>query len=252
MNPEPSVEQGAPRQGSGEMFDQIAERYDLLNRIMSLGIDRSWRDRAVARLAEVLGEGSARALDVATGTGDLAFLLARAYPQADVIGFDPSSGMLEVAKQKLVKAEADAAGLAERVRFVQGDAQSMPFADGSFDAVTIAFGIRNVPDRPKGLSEMARVLRPGGLLAVLELSEPKGGVMGSLARIHVHHVIPFVGSLLSGKKEYRYLQRSIQAFPPAEAFAEVIAGQGFEVCDVIALTFGTAHLYVARKVGGAS
>ncbi len=252
MNAEQATESSAPRQGSGEMFDQIAERYDLLNRIMSLGIDRSWRDRTVERLREVLGEGPARALDVATGTGDLAFLLARAYPNAQVVGFDPSAGMLGVAKQKLAKAEATQPDLSARVQFQQGDAQALPFAAASFDEATIAFGIRNVPDRPLGIREMARVLRPGGLLAVLELSEPKGGVMGSLAKIHVHHVIPFVGSLLSGKKEYRYLQRSIQAFPPAEVFAGVIAEQGLEVCDVIALTFGTAHLYVARKVGGAS
>lgn len=234
--------EAAPRQGSGEMFDQIAERYDLLNRIMSLGIDRSWRDRAVERLRAVLGEGPSRVLDVATGTGDLALLLADTYPTASVVGLDPSSGMLDVALQKLGRTSHGG-----RVRFEVGDAQAMPFESGSFDAATIAFGIRNVPDRARGVAEMARVLRPGGLLAILELSEPKGGLMGGLARIHVHHVIPFVGALLSGKKEYRYLQRSIAAFPPAEEFAALIAAQGLEVLEVVPLTFGTAHLYVARK-----
>jgi demethylmenaquinone methyltransferase/2-methoxy-6-polyprenyl-1,4-benzoquinol methylase len=228
------------------MFDQIAERYDLLNRIMSLGIDRRWRDRAVAQLAPLVDERAAstplRVLDVATGTGDVAFAIADVYATAEIVGIDPSTGMLGVAGQKRERSRHG-----DRVRFTTGSAEALPFEDGAFDGVTISFGIRNVPDRALGVREMGRVLRPGGRLVVLELSEPRGGVFGSLAKFHVHHFVPFVGALLSGKKEYRYLQRSIAAFPPADEFAKLIADQGFDVLSVTPLTFGTAHLYVAER-----
>ena len=130
---------------------------------------------------------------------------------------------------------------------VAGDAQRLPFPDASFDAVSIAFGIRNVPDRPRALAEMARVLVPGGLLAVLELTEPAGGLLGRLARLHVHVFVPVLGSLLSGAREYRYLQESIAAFPPPDAFAETIRGAGLEVEAVRPQTFGVCHLYVSRQ-----
>jgi demethylmenaquinone methyltransferase/2-methoxy-6-polyprenyl-1,4-benzoquinol methylase len=240
-----STENQEARQGSGEMFDQIAERYDLLNRLMSLGIDRGWRERTVGKMQEVATSGSPRLLDVATGTGDLALAMAKAYPLATVVGLDPSKGMLSVAEQKRQKASGD-----ERVSFQVGSAEALPFEDGSFDGVSISFGIRNVPDRPLGLREMARVLRPGGRLLILELSEPRGGFFGGMAKLHVHHFVPFVGALLSGKKEYRYLQKSIAAFPPAEEFAGTIAAQGFDMLELIPLTFGTAHLYVAERRAG--
>src|SRR5690606_23666848 len=124
------------------------------------------------------------------------------------------------------------AGLSERITLVEGDAQQLPFEDASFDAATIAFGIRNVPDRPRALREMARVVRPGGRVAVLELSEPPGGLLGSLARIHVHHIVPFLGALISGSKEYRYLQRSIAAFPPPEQFAATMREAGLDIVSV--------------------
>lgn len=241
-NPSPATAI-APRQGSGQMFDQIAERYDLLNRIMSLGIDRSWRDRAVRELSPLVDPARPlRILDVATGTGDVAFAVASAYPTAEIVGIDPSTGMLGVAGQKRERSRH-----ADRVRFTTGSAEALPFEDGAFDGVTISFGIRNVPDRALGVREMGRVLRPGGRLVILELSEPRGGLFGALAKFHVHHFVPFVGALLSGKQEYRYLQRSIAAFPPAEQFARLIADQGFDVHTVAPLTFGTAHLYVAER-----
>ena len=226
-----------PRGGSGEMFDHIAHRYDLLNRVMSMGIDKSWRRRTVRALSLSAG---ARVLDLATGTGDLAIEIARSEPTTHVVGLDPSEGMLECGREKVTRA-----GLADRVELVSGDAQQLPFGDDSFHGVTIAFGIRNVPDRAKALREMARVTRPGGHVAILELSEPRGGVMGPLARFHVHTVIPWVGSILSGAREYRYLQQSIAAFPPAEQFADLMRESGLEMLDVVRLTFGTCHLYVA-------
>jgi demethylmenaquinone methyltransferase/2-methoxy-6-polyprenyl-1,4-benzoquinol methylase len=225
--------------GSGQMFDGIAARYDFVNRVISLGIDQSWRRKTVAALE--LAE-NARALDLATGTGDLALLIASAAPSSRVVGLDPSRKMLDVAHEKVA-----AAGLAERIELVLGDAEALPFPDATFDGVSIAFGIRNVPDRARALAEMARVLRPGGRAAVLELSEPRGGILAPLARFHVHTVVPWLGALLSGAKEYRYLQRSIAAFPPAEEFAAMMERAGLRVRAVEALTFGVCHLYVGER-----
>lgn len=219
------------------MFDNIADRYDLLNRLISLGIDQSWRRKTVASLAL---EPSSRVLDLATGTADLAIMIAKLHPGVAITGVDPSNNMLAVG-QKKVEREL----LTERVRLLEGDAQALPFDDNSFDGTCIAFGIRNVPDRAQGLREMARVTRSGGRIAILELSEPKGSVMGALARFHVHTVVPWMGAILSGKKEYRYLQKSIAAFPTAQQFATTMDEAGLAVLEVVPLTFGVAHLYVA-------
>jgi demethylmenaquinone methyltransferase/2-methoxy-6-polyprenyl-1,4-benzoquinol methylase len=220
------------------MFDAIAERYDLLNRIISLGIDQGWRRRTVAAMN--LGE-SGRALDLATGTADLAILVATTHSGVRVEGVDPSVNMLEVGRKKVA-----VRGLDARVNLTTGIAERIEFPDSSFDAVSIAFGIRNVPDRPKALREMARVTRPSGRVVILELAEPRGGVMAPLARFHVHTVVPWVGSLLSGSREYRYLQQSIAAFPPAEDFARTMTDAGLEVLETRPLTFGVATLYVAQ------
>ena len=220
------------------MFDAIAERYDLVNRIISLGVDQSWRQKTVAALELSAG---ARVLDLATGTADLAIQVARDAPDSHIVGLDPSSRMLEFGRRKVHEAQ-----LGGRVELVTGDAQSLPYAAGSFDGVCIAFGIRNVPDRPRALAEMARVTRPGGRVAILELSEPSsGGWLSPLARFHVHTLVPWLGSLISGANEYRYLQRSIAAFPPAEQFARLMTEASLEVLDVHPLTFGVCHLYVA-------
>lgn len=218
------------------MFDNIASRYDLLNRIISLGIDQSWRRKTVDSLEL---SNDAHALDLATGTADLAMLIARRVPGCRVTGVDPSIKMLEIGRRKLGDGQLDSA-----VELLEGDAEALPFEDDTFDATSIAFGIRNVPDRRRGLREMARVTKPGGRVAILELSEPQGGLMGPLARFHIHTVVPWMGSLLSGAKEYRYLQKSIAAFPPAAEFAELMSQAGLEVLRVEALTFGVAHLYV--------
>ena len=221
------------------MFDAIAARYDFLNRVLSLGIDQRWR-KATARALKLPENG--RVLDLATGTGDLAVMVARLNPGSRVTGLDPSANMLEVGREKLARF-----GLSERIELVQGDAQALPFEDDSFDGVCIAFGIRNVPDRDRALHEMARVTRPGGYVAILELSEPRKGILGPLARFHVHTIVPYVGALLSGAPEYRYLQRSIAAFPPAAEFAERMRLAGFHIEAPHALTFGVCHLYVGQR-----
>ena len=223
--------------GSGAMFDRIAARYDTVNRVLSLGLDQRWRRRVVRALGE-LGD-KPRLLDVATGTGDLAIELARAHPGATVVGLDPSPGMLAIAGKKL-----DKRGLADRVTLVEGDAQALPQKNCEMDAATIAFGIRNVPDRGLALRELARVVRPGGRIAVLELGEPKRGLLAAAARFHSHHFVPRIGALLSGAREYRYLQRSVAAFPSAEQFAELMRASGLKVLDVVPMTFGVCTLYL--------
>jgi demethylmenaquinone methyltransferase/2-methoxy-6-polyprenyl-1,4-benzoquinol methylase len=236
--------------GSGEMFDGIAPRYDLLNRLMSLGLDRRWRRKTVAALGldesvdpgtpgRIPGRILGRILDLATGTGDLAVAVAVRHGDVQVVGVDPSAGMLDIGRDKIARA-----GLAERVSLEMGDAQELGFEDGAFDGVCMGFGIRNVPDRPRALAEMARVARPGGRIAILELSEPRRGIMGTLARFHIRVLVPRMGALLSGSREYRYLQESIAAFPPADEFAQMMRDAGIEVLAVHALSFGACHLYV--------
>lgn len=227
----------APKLGSGQMFDRIAKRYDMVNRVLSLGIDQRWRRRVVRALE--LGD-KPRVLDVATGTGDLAIAIANARPGATIIGLDPSANMLAIAQQKLAKRK-----LTDRVTLVEGDAQALPQANCEIDAATIAFGIRNVPDRAKALRELARVVRPGGRIAILELGEPRKGVLAAAARFHSNVMVPKIGALLSGKREYKYLQTSVAAFPPAEEFAALMRANGLEVLEVTPMTFGVCTLYLA-------
>jgi demethylmenaquinone methyltransferase/2-methoxy-6-polyprenyl-1,4-benzoquinol methylase len=228
----------APANGSGAMFDRIAGRYDAMNRVLSFGLDRGWRRRTVRALQ--LGERP-RVLDLATGTGDLAIDIARMSPGATVIGLDPSREMLAIARRKLARH-----GLTERVTLMRGDAQHLPYRNCEMDAATIAFGIRNVPDRSKALRELARVVRPGGRIAVLELNEPREkGMFAAAARIHTHHVVPRLGAWLSGAREYKYLQASVAAFPPPAEFADLMRASGLDVLEVRPLTFGVCTLYLA-------
>jgi demethylmenaquinone methyltransferase / 2-methoxy-6-polyprenyl-1,4-benzoquinol methylase len=230
-----------PRRGSGEMFDSIAERYDVLNRVLSLGLDQAWRRRTMSELAI---EPGTTALDLATGTGDLAILIAGEHPGARVIGVDPSSRMLDVAAKKVARA-----GLEGQIDLRLGDAQRIDLEDASVDAISMAFGIRNVPDRPRALREMARVTKKGGRIAILELSEPKSGVLSRLARFHIRSVVPRIGAAISGAAEYRYLQESIAAFPPPGEFAAIMSEAGLEVIRVLPLTFGVVCLFVATPRG---
>ena len=221
--------------GSGQMFDRIARRYDRLNRVISFGMDRSWRRKLVASL----GDDPRTVLDVATGTADVALAVARTFIRATVHGVDTSEGMLEVGKTKV-----HAAGLDQRVKLQCADALALPFEDNMFDGACIAFGIRNLPDRLAGLREMTRVTRERGRVAVLELGEPRKGPVAPLARLHVHHVVPMVGAWLGGEPEYRYLERSIASFPPSEIFAGMMTEAGLTNVTVQPFAFGAAHLYV--------
>jgi demethylmenaquinone methyltransferase/2-methoxy-6-polyprenyl-1,4-benzoquinol methylase len=222
--------------GSGAMFDKIAARYDFMNRVLSLGLDKGWRKRTVKALH--LGDRP-RVLDVATGTGDLAIDIARARPLATVVGLDPSQRMLAIAERKVEKRH-----LRDRISFVVGDAQALPYRDCEMDAATIAFGIRNVPDRLAGLRELARVVRPGGRIAVLELGMPRGGLLSRAAAVHTRFVVPRLGALLSGAREYAYLQSSIAAFPSNEEFVALMQQAGLHVVEVAPLAFGACTLFV--------
>jgi demethylmenaquinone methyltransferase/2-methoxy-6-polyprenyl-1,4-benzoquinol methylase len=226
--------------GSGDMFDRIARRYDMLNRVLSMGIDHGWRRRTVASL-DLHRHPRPEVLDLATGTGDLAIAIARSHGEVRVRGTDPSKNMLAIGVDKI-----HARGLDGRVSLALGDAQAIALPDESLDAVTISFGIRNVPDRARALAEMARVTRPGGTVAVLELGEPRRGILGPFARFHIRHVVPRLGALLSGAQEYRYLQRSIAAFPEPEQFAAMMEAVGLRT-TITPLTFGVCNLYVGRK-----
>ncbi len=224
--------------GSGDMFDRVAQRYDLLNKCMSLGLDDGWRRRLVQKL-DLRPQNSV--LDVATGTADVALSIYRRHPTARITGLDPSHAMLAIGERKIAKAKAEKA-----VNLVAGDAQDLPFADSTFDAACISFGIRNVPDRLLGLQEMVRVVKPMRPVVVLELAEPEGGWLAPLARFHVHVVAPWLGALLSGAAEYRYLQRSIAAFPAPDTFARMMREAGLQEVNYKRLSFGALHLYWGR------
>jgi demethylmenaquinone methyltransferase/2-methoxy-6-polyprenyl-1,4-benzoquinol methylase len=237
MNAEGTIQ--VAREGSGEMFDRIAHRYDALNRILSFGNDQKWRRATVHALRT---RSSGYILDCATGTGDLAMLLARSYPSVRVIGIDPSTEMLRLANAKIARA-----GLEQRVRVCPGQAEELPFPDQTFDGICIAFGIRNVPDRPKALTEMLRVLKPGARAAILELTEPTGSWLGPVARFQVRVVVPWLGGLLAGSREYRYLQRSIAQFPSPGTFLQMMTAAGFANSRKKRLTLGVCHLFVGER-----
>jgi demethylmenaquinone methyltransferase / 2-methoxy-6-polyprenyl-1,4-benzoquinol methylase len=226
------------------MFGRIARRYDLANRVLSFGIDNYWR----RRLVQAVARGRPMAvLDMATGSGDVAFALARALPpDAAILGMDFSDPMLEQARAKQARQPAGA-----RVEFRQGDALEIPLPDGGLDAVTIAFGLRNMADRGRCLSEMRRVLRPGGRLLVLEFSQPEAWVR-PLYSFHLRRVVPLVAGLLTGDREaYDYLASSIGEFPGRVALSGEIRAAGFSDVASYPMTLGIAVLHEARR-GAAS
>lgn len=222
------------------MFDSIAPHYDMLNHLLSLGIDRRWRRRVVGELRPSAPQ---RILDVATGTGDLAVALAGMSPQVQVTGVDLSEEMIAVARRKV-----EACGLDGRISLESGDAEALPFDDGAFDAATAAFGVRNFSDIAKGLGEMTRTLRSGGVLAVLELSRPDGKIFGTLFRFYFHRILPAVGGLISrDRAAYRYLPSSVDEFPAPDRFLAMMTEAGLDGCRTVPLTFGVAYIYIGIK-----
>ena len=223
------------------MFDAIAHRYDRLNHVLSAGLDRRWRRQAVAAVAPPAG---ARVLDVCTGTADLAIAACRRdSPPRAVLGVDFAGAMLEIGRRKV-----QASGLGGRVRLVRGDACRLPCAPATMDAATIGFGIRNVVDPAQAVREIARVLKPGGRLAILEFGEPRLPLIRGAYLWYFRRVLPRIGRWLSRHGDaYSYLPASVHAFLGPDALAEVLRDCGFDEVRVERLTLGIVCLYVASK-----
>lgn len=224
------------------MFDKISGKYDLLNKVLSLGIDRNWRKQALSLL---LSHKPQQLLDVATGTGDMAFMADKILHPARITGIDLSMGMLEVAKRRLADTKVQHGATIE---FLKGDAENLPFEDNSFDASTVTFGVRNFGDLHKGLSEMRRVLRPGAPIVVLEFTKPRIFPVRQLFDIYFRHILPLIGSWTSGDgRAYKYLYESVQAFPDYEAFNQELIKAGFERPAFTPLSLGICAIYIAYK-----
>lgn len=222
------------------MFDRIAPTYDRLNHTLSLNIDRIWRRRTVSIVAKLRPR---RILDMATGTGDLALMMARRIPDARIRGVDLSEAMLDVARRKIA-----AQGLEDRVTLHTGDAEQPSVPAGSADVVTVAFGVRNFGDPARGLAELARALRPGGTIVVLEFSTPTAPLFGRLYEWYSHRVLPRIGGWLSHERRaYEYLPRSVDEFPQPEAFLKMLAAAGFRNCRAQSQSCGIAQIYTGQK-----
>jgi len=223
------------------MFDAIAARYDFLNHLLSAGIDKRWRKRAIRSLGLT---GRERVLDLCTGTADLAIAAVRAQPPASrVVGIDFAGAMLRVGREKVARAR-----LADRVALVRGDATRLPAADASVDAITIAFGIRNVDEVARACAEMRRALRPGGRLAILEFAMPTMPGVRAIYRWYLERVLPRVGRAVSRHDAaYGYLPASIGAFTAPEEFVKILRHAGFDDVRAVRLTFGSVILYTGRR-----
>lgn len=221
-----------------DMFDNIAPAYDRLNRAMSFGLDRGWRRKAVRLVADT---NPAHVVDIATGTGDFAISLAQAMPAARLTGIDLSENMVAIGREKVRQA-----GLADRVELVTGDCLDAPVPDGSADAVTVAFGVRNFADLPAGYRAMRRMLRPGGMLCVLELSTPANPLVKPFYTLYTRGVIPMMGRMVSkDNRAYSYLPESIAAVPQADAMLALMRDAGLENASFKRLTFGVCTVYTA-------
>ncbi|MCC8187350.1 MAG: bifunctional demethylmenaquinone methyltransferase/2-methoxy-6-polyprenyl-1,4-benzoquinol methylase UbiE [Bacteroides sp.] len=223
-----------------QMFDNIASDYDRLNHTLSWGIDRYWRKKAIRLLKPSRPQ---QMLDVATGTGDFAIQACYELKPRQIIGTDISEGMMEVGRQKVQKA-----GLSGQITLVREDCMALSFAKNSFDAVTVAFGIRNFEDLEKGLAEMFRVLRPGGKLVMLELTTPERFPMKQLFGIYSRIIIPLLGRIFSkDRRAYTYLPETIRVFPQGEVMQKILWQTGFKEAAFRRLTFGICTLYMATK-----
>lgn len=227
---------GSKKEQVTNMFNKISGSYDLLNRMLSLGIDVRWRNVLVKKLKI---NGPETILDVATGTADLAIAIAKAIPAAKVTGLDIAEEMLQIGRKK-----TEQQGLTSRLTLEVGDAENLPYPDETFDAITVAFGVRNFEDLEKGVAEMNRVLRPGGRLFVLEFSQPKGWFFRPIFQLYFKYLLPLIGRLTSkDARAYHYLFESVQAFPEGETFLELMRKQGFGQTSWTSLTFGTCSIY---------
>lgn len=222
------------------MFDRISPRYDALNHLLSFNVDKVWRRKTAKTVAQFCPQ---TILDVATGTADLAIALAKHSPQAKIVGMDIAEKMLAIGEEKVERHK-----LGNQIELRLGDAACLPFADATFDAVTVAFGVRNFEDLPKGLSEISRVLKPDGQAFILEFSMPQRFPVKQLYRFYFKHLLPFIGGLVSkDNSAYSYLPVSVERFPSPETFLDMLAQHDLQKGHARPLTFGIATLYTATK-----
>jgi demethylmenaquinone methyltransferase / 2-methoxy-6-polyprenyl-1,4-benzoquinol methylase len=222
-----------------KMFDNISHRYDFLNHFLSMGIDKAWRKTAVKLLSSSKPK---TILDVATGTGDFALQALSLNPDK-IIGIDISDGMLEVGRKKI-----KARNLDNKVELMLGDSENLPFNDNKFDAVTVAFGVRNFENLEKGLAEIFRVLQPGGKLVVLEFSRPRSFPFKQVYNFYFKMVLPRIGKMVSkDDAAYTYLPQSVEAFPDGQDFIKILKVIGFKNTQCKALTFGISSIYIGTK-----
>ena len=222
------------------MFDSIALRYDFLNRFLSVGIDQIWRKKALKQLASMRPQ---RILDVATGTADVAIMASRLLKPKNITGIDISNKMLEIGREKVKKLN-----LQDQIQLLNGDSETISFRDNSFDAVTVAFGVRNFQNLEKGLSEINRVLRPGGKVVILEFSKPTLPLFRNIYEVYMKTICPMAGKLFSNNKTaYTYLDQSIKKFPEGKSFTHILDTQGFHNTYYKTLTLGICSIYCAEK-----
>lgn len=232
--------EGAKKQQVADMFDNISGTYDLLNHLMSLGIDILWRKKAIRSLKRHQPQ---MMLDVATGTGDFAIEAIRQLNPKKIIGVDISAGMLEVAKEKIAKK-----GLADQFEVQLGDSEGLPFENERFDAVTAAFGVRNFENLEKGLADICRVTRPGGHAVILEFSNPRKFPVKQLYNFYFRKITPFIGKIFSkDNSAYKYLPESVAHFPDGEQFTDILKKVGFSEAIARPQFFGVCTIYIGKK-----
>ncbi len=228
------------KQQVADMFDDIAVKYDFLNRFLSAGIDIGWRKKAIRQLQDLHPK---KILDVATGTADVAIMASGILKPEKIIGIDISDGMLEIGRQKIAKQ-----GLNGIIELLNGDSETINFGDATFDAVTVAFGVRNFQHLEKGLSEIKRVLKPGGKLVVLEFSQPKMPVVKSIYNLYMKVICPNVGKLFSkNRNAYKYLDASIKKFPEGKNFTQILDNLGYLNTYSKPLSLGICSIYCGTK-----
>lgn len=236
----PYTEEGSKKEQVSTMFDKIAPYYDGLNRFLSLGIDVYWRRRAIRMLAN---DKPKQVLDVATGTADMTLEIERQLKPQSITGVDIANEMLEIGRKKVKKRN-----LSDKIELLYGDSENLPLTDNSFDAVTVAFGVRNYENLDLGLREMQRVLKPGGMLVVLEFSQPRLFPFKQLFHSYFRYILPAIGRIQSkDPKAYKYLYESVQAFPDGQAFLDILSKNGYNSTQCVSLTLGICSIYTARK-----
>lgn len=230
----------AKKEGIKKLFDNIAADYDKLNHILSLNIDKGWRRKAVKQVVDT--NSPLQILDVACGTGDFILEIAKkAHPQSQIMGIDLSEGMLSIGREKLQKAGVKAV-------LQQGDCEALPYQAGTFDRISVGFGVRNFEHLDLGLQEMYRVLKPNGKLVILELSIPTNSLLQWCYKLYFLKILPFIGGLVSGNKgAYAYLPQSVLDFPMPPQFIKQLQAAGFKRIKHTSLTFGICRMYVSTK-----